>query len=1380
MQKLLPSALLFFLASLLPCAAQTAFHPDQQFTNEINNARNRLNAQASKLKPAELNRLAETLARSNRLAAIIVEAITRNDFTNAAALLKEFPGTVDDLRQYGQPLLYRSVDENKPDKLDFLLEHKANPDTTTYGDSVLIRAIQYRHWDMAVKLVEAGASVTRTNNYGRTATAMFFEYWYPGNSGNDAVTNFVPLLLEHGLDPFVASRPGQPSSILEECLNREGNYGGGFGFSGFRSGPSSSAMTFFGDLLLTNNPSPARRTPLGDTALHIAAHYQRTNVIEFLLAAGFNIDQTNSAGLTPLQAVVGRGNNLPLVDVCMMTAGGMVFLPPPTNRAPGQPAPLPTMPEQLLRLGAALDVFSAAGLGLTNELAAMLRTNAALANVRDGFGRTPLHYAVLNVGGFPGYGFSGGTRFFSGPWSSQWSGPMPGQPGFRVRSGSSPQVPAAPNPPPDAVSLLLKADANPSAATTKSVPQMRYSGVLLPAGTTPLHLAARNGNTPLIRALLAAHADAKLTDENGDSPLHLAARTWATNALPLLITARAPLEATNHVGQTPLRAAVESSCGPSIEVLLKAGASMTNGLGGNTLLHIAAEHGDVPTATILLKHGLALDARDGEGRTPFQKAAAAKQWNSVVFLRDEGANLNAADHDGNTALHLLATQQDDNVSHQPEEPALVAWERKQLSTPGWTGRSLGWLIKSKVLTPPPAQSWTNTSLTSWLVEHGAKINATNHAGQTPLHVFCGAQWMTWYDFNQSSNRLTSLLDAGALPNLADTNGVTPLQLAGTNAPPAMFAFLLQKSSKGINFADARGRTLLHQAVEGARENNDRVNALLAAGADPNAADKQGRTPFHLAMQLRNDGYDYRRGELIRTLLTNKASANFADKEGRTPLHLLLGATNTYYRPFNQWGDVFADPRWDFAARDRDGQTPLHLWAARMENSWDDLESFKRILTNRSLVNVTNFAGDTPLHIALRANKDHAARALMQIGANPVLKNLHGETALRLAVEKSPAFYDQEVHPPGTRYRFFDSLRLRDEKDVNLWLAADPSLISLTNSSGTTPLMAATDAGNTNIIARLLELGAPLDALSALRLGRMEDFRKLLPAVRPAPGDWLFEAVRFGQLEALQALIAAGGDVQFADADGHSLLFRAKSAKKTEIADWLAAQNCRETFFDAIINGDREQVASLITTDAACVNNTNRNSRPPLYRAVAASKLEIVTLLLEHGAKADAPVPGAWTALHAAAANDAVEIGRLLLKAGALPNAVAQGNMTPLHLAAALGCTNMAELLLQNGADINLIPTQQGGYARNTPLHWAAHLGKLDMFKLLLAHGADLTALNQQNQTPLDLARATARGQHWGFSQPPEVRYRSDQTMFQPAKRDPMIKQLEEAAAAAKP
>lgn len=1500
-------------ASLSIGAAQSAFQPDAQYTNDLRNFRAQLQAQQPKRATNELDQLAATLARSNRLAQIIPELLFSSppDLTNAAALLQAFPGKVDDLQRYGQPLLYTAVNENKSELFNFLLENKANPEATTYNDTPLIQAIQYRRWDMAYRLIQAGASVTRTNLFGRAAAATFFENWYPSSSGSQPPADLMPLMLQRGLDPFVASRRDSTTSILEECLSRE---------SGYR-GTSGAGSVFFSELLLTNNASPARRTPLGDTSLHLATYWEQTNAINLLLAAGFPVDQTNSAGLTPLQALAGSGwlRFAPNLAAPRRTAATATNAPVPARNL--------TISEWLLDRGATLDVFTAAALNRTNELAAILATNAALARTRDSFGRTPLHYAVINGGSFPGSIYYGGIGTPIILNSSIRFSSQPGFPqGFMAGGAPTPtNVPIA------SITLLLNAGADPSAATTKTVPPIRHSQPL-PVGTTPLHLAARDGNTVFIRALLAARASVQTADADGNTPLHFAARTWQTNAVTLLLNAKAPLEVTNLASQTPLRAAVESSASAAASVLLKAGASVTNGLGTNTLLHLAAARNDVNTLTLLLKHKLPLELRDASGRTPYHAALLGHAWNSIVFLRDEGANLNAANYDGDTALHLLAAQQDESVYHAPEESSLVQWQRKQLATGSWAGRGLNLLIKSKVMSPIPPPGWTNTSLTAWAIEHGAKVNATNRAGQTPLHVLCAAHWARWYQGHQSSNRVVALLKAGASLDLPDANGFTPLHIAATNASAAMFKLILAKAgTNALNRPDVTGRTLLHRAVENSRENFENVSALLGAGANPNAADKDGRTPLHLALQFRNDGYVWQRQNLvvalitnganpnltdragrtplndaiefrtydgsswyrqqvISTLLTHKADPNIADRDGNTPLHRLFSAYATNYQltsmrtPMTDLVKHGANPALTnragqtplhliapppqayshtldfvkaagisetnraFGIRDAKGDTPLHVWARTLPNCSSCADFFSRILavgdnahltnaagetplslslaannrflitraalsatvlpemlakpdasgqpllhrmltnlnlgygdnqqwlrrvlaTNRALVNLTNAAGDTPLHIALQKRDSWMPRILMEAGADPMIKNLRGETPIRLAAIQFPNGPPSPA-PPGTRMPFFVALRSRNEAEINRWLEADPGLATITNRDGITPVMAASDARNFALVDRLIALGAPLDALTALRLGRIEDFRTLLPQVpRPVPAAWPFEAVRFGQLEALQQLAAAGCDLKTPDGDGLSLLFRARAAEQTAITDWLTTQGCPPTFFDAIASGELAQVESFLKAGNSLVNQANDRGRAPLICAVAAGQSEIVALLLKRGAVVDVEASERWNALHLAAASDASDIARLLLKAGIATNALASGSLSALHIAAAYGATNMAELLIQNGAVVNA--QSEGGF-KNTPLHWAVHMGQVEMVKLLLAHGADLKLKNNRNggETPLDLARLPGNSTGMGFGVPPEVRQGYPRRNLPDEQREAILRLLE--------
>jgi len=79
----------------------------------------------------------------------------------------------------------------------------------------------------------------------------------------------------------------------------------------------------------------------------------------------------------------------------------------------------------------------------------------------------------------------------------------------------------------------------------------------------------------------------------------------------------------------------------------------------------------------------------------------------------------------------------------------------------------------------------------------------------------------------------------------------------------------------------------------------------------------------------------------------------------------------------------------------------------------------------------------------------------------------------------------------------------------------------------------------------------------------------------------------------------------------------------------------------------------------------------------------------------------------------LEVVKLLLEHGADPNVKNRDGKTPLHNAASEGHLEVVKLLLERGADPN-VKDDDG----NTPLHNAAWRGHLEVVKLLLEHGAD--------------------------------------------------------------
>lgn len=111
------------------------------------------------------------------------------------------------------------------------------------------------------------------------------------------------------------------------------------------------------------------------------------------------------------------------------------------------------------------------------------------------------------------------------------------------------------------------------------------------------------------------------------------------------------------------------------------------------------------------------------------------------------------------------------------------------------------------------------------------------------------------------------------------------------------------------------------------------------------------------------------------------------------------------------------------------------------------------------------------------------------------------------------------------------------------------------------------------------------------------------------------------------------------------------------------------------------------------------------------KLEIVQLLLSHGADVNTQGGRYGTALQATCKSGNIEVARLLLKQGALVNAEGGYHGTAFQAACAKGNIHVARLLLEHGANIHL--------RNNGAWHAAAQSRNDDLVRLLLDLGVDV-------------------------------------------------------------
>ncbi|RSM04466.1 hypothetical protein CEP52_006822 [Fusarium oligoseptatum] len=276
--------------------------------------------------------------------------------------------------------------------------------------------------------------------------------------------------------------------------------------------------------------------------------------------------------------------------------------------------------------------------------------------------------------------------------------------------------------------------------------------------------------------------------------------------------------------QTPLHRAAWGGSFAVTEMLLEAGAD-PDALDwrGQSPLHLAAQHGYVEVASLLMKRSDA-SILNSEGFTALHLALLEGHNDMVKRLVRENDDLHSTDGRGYTVLHLAAhTGNVDLVKWLVSKGSNTALRNSNglrpvhLAAESGNDATLRWLLRHEHVDSDPVvdETWEMLHSASkggieWIVSdilHSdeSRINIRDPQGRSALHVAAGAG---------RTQMVRLLLDAkvGADVDAVDNSDQTPLFYAGNNGHVSVAKELIRRGAN-VTAVDANGETpFLHAAI----------------------------------------------------------------------------------------------------------------------------------------------------------------------------------------------------------------------------------------------------------------------------------------------------------------------------------------------------------------------------------------------------------------------------------------------------------------------------------------------------------------------------------------------------------------------------------------
>jgi ankyrin repeat protein len=394
---------------------------------------------------------------------------------------------------------------------------------------------------------------------------------------------------------------------------------------------------------------------------------------------------------------------------------------------------------------------------------------------------------------------------------------------------------------------------------------------------------------------------------------------------------------------------------------------------------------------LLVAKGANVNATDEEGTSALHLSLALPQLDMARFFLEHGADPNLRNGTGETPIQIAMNRPNEGMlrlllDHNVDIHRKGRWGQPPLHSAVGKGRkTIQLLLANGARVHARARDGTTAlhcaaklgdeEATSIFLKEGANVSESDSKGETALHVAAS---------NNITKIVQKLLDRGADTTMRTHEGLTPLISAVAHSSIEAMRQILDSATAAT--ADDQGVSeALHEAVS--QDNPVSVRLLLEHGADVELPDEYGRTPLHHAVETP-------RSEILGLLLKHGVNVNAKDAYGKTPLHQAALKNNpaAVQELLNHGADI--------KARDAELRTALHDAASEMS-----IAALEELLNRHADIAAKDIRGNTALHDAASKKSIPALEELLNHHADIAAEDIRSNAALRVAAlsGRMPAF-----------------------------------------------------------------------------------------------------------------------------------------------------------------------------------------------------------------------------------------------------------------------------------------------------------------------------------------------------------------------------------------